>query len=139
MTPTLLGRWQTRLLLFLTVGILLTLPFSIAIDGPFYSLLFSIMFWGFFWDCLYTVIQKFRWDRDWPATFQVIAGLWEAFFLLLIISAFGIDGRYIEDGSFSVFWFTIHYSTVWLGIFTASQILMRILFPQWRFRGGRWF
>ena len=140
MTPTLLGRWQTRLLLFLTVGILLTWPFSVSVDGPFYSVLFGIMWWGLVWDCLYTTIQKFRWDRDWPAAFQLAAGLWEAFFLLLLISAFGINNTYfIDDGSFSIFWFIIHYSVVWLGIFTASQVLMRILFPQWRFRGGRWF
>ncbi|MEL7225384.1 MAG: hypothetical protein AAGL17_11080, partial [Cyanobacteria bacterium J06576_12] len=69
MTPTLLGRLQTRLLLFLTVGVVLTFPFAIAIDGPFFSILFWIMILGFFWDCLYTFIQKFRWDRDWPAAY----------------------------------------------------------------------
>ena len=137
MTPTLLGRLQTRLLLFLTVGVVLTFPFAIAIAGPFFSILFWIMILGFFWDCLYTFIQTFRWDRDWPAAYQVIAGIWEAFFLLSIIVSFGLYGS--DFGDFSVFWFTVHYSTVWLGIFIASQVLMRLLFPRWRFRGGRWF
>jgi hypothetical protein len=34
MTPTLFGRWQTRLFLFATVGVLITLPFYLGIIGP---------------------------------------------------------------------------------------------------------
>lgn len=139
MTPTLLGRWQTRVLLTLTVGVVLTWPFSLFLGGSAFTILFSLLFWGFLWDGLYTFIQKFRWDRDWPAAFQVAAGIWEAFFLLLLISTTGLFGIFIDDGFFSVFWFLVHYSTVWLGMFVASQVLMRLLFPQWRFRGGRWF
>ncbi|MEL7333920.1 MAG: hypothetical protein AAFN12_16860, partial [Cyanobacteria bacterium J06560_2] len=75
MTPTLLGRWQTRFLLFMTVGVLLTCPFTIAVEGAFFSVLFCILLWGFLWDCLYTFTQKFRWDRDWPAAYQVAAGI----------------------------------------------------------------
>ncbi|MEO1620419.1 MAG: hypothetical protein AAFU53_05215 [Cyanobacteria bacterium J06632_3] len=136
MTPTLLGRWQTRLLLFMTVGVLITSLFADVADKPFFQLLFWILAWGFLWDVLYTFIQKFRWDRDWPAVYQVAAGIWEAFFLLTFIYAFGLFGSYY--GEFSVGWFLAHYCTVWLGIFLASQVLMRLLFPRWRFRGGRW-
>ena len=137
MTPTLLGRWQTRFLLFLTVGIPLTLPFAIALDGPFFSILFWLMVWGFVWDALYTLMQKFRWDRDWPAAYQVGAGIWEAFFFLLFIGFFALLG--VGYYNFSLFWFLVHYVVVWSGIFLASQVLMRIFFPRWRFRGGRWF
>jgi len=31
MTPTLFGRWQTRLLLFSTIGVLVTLPFFLGL------------------------------------------------------------------------------------------------------------
>lgn len=137
MTPTLLGRLQTRLLLFLTVGVLLSMPFSLSVEGHFFPILFWIMCWGFLWDVLYTFIQKFRWDRDWPAAYQVAAGVWEAFFMLAFIYSFGLYGSYF--GEFPVGWFLFHYSTVWLGIFLSSQVLMRLLFPRWRFRGGRWF
>ncbi|MEO0769346.1 MAG: hypothetical protein AAFY72_07915 [Cyanobacteria bacterium J06649_4] len=135
MTPTLLGRWQTRLLLFITVGVLLTVPFSIVLPGPSFQILFWILGWGFVWDILYTFIQKFRWDRDWPAAYQVAAGIWEAFFLLTFIYTFGLFGS--AFGNFSISSFIFHYATVWLGIFLASQVLMRLLFPRWRFRGGR--
>ncbi|MEL7355256.1 MAG: hypothetical protein AAFV85_00875 [Cyanobacteria bacterium J06634_6] len=138
MTPTLLGRWQTRILLTLTVGVILTLPFWWFINVDAFTILFSLLFWGLLWDCLYTLMQKFRWDRDWPAAYQVAAGVWEAFFLLLLISTVGLFGIFIDDGFFSLFWFVVHYSTVWLGMFLASQVLMRLFFPQWRFRGGRW-
>ena len=89
MTPTLLGRWQTRILLTLTVGVVLTLPFWLFVNVDAFTILFSLLFWGLLWDCLYTLMQKFRWDRDWPAAYQVAAGVWEAFFLLLIISTVG--------------------------------------------------
>ena len=137
MTPTLLGRLQTRLLLFMTVGMFVTFFFYAAIDGPFFGMLIWIMLFGFMWDCLYTFIQKFRWDRDWPAAYQRAAGVWEAFFFLLFVYSFGLYGA--DFGQFPFFWFVFHYSTVWLAIFLSSQVLMRLLFPRWRFRGGRWF
>ena len=31
----------------------------------------------------------------------------------------------------------IHYWAVWLATFLASQSIMRIIFPRWRFFGGR--
>ena len=34
MTPTLIGRWQTRLLLLATIGVLITLPFAFGTIGP---------------------------------------------------------------------------------------------------------
>jgi hypothetical protein len=34
MTPTLFGRWQTRLLLLATLGVLVSLPFVMGWIGP---------------------------------------------------------------------------------------------------------
>ena len=141
MTPTLLGRWQTRLLLLATVGILITLPFALGIFSPGAS---SVYFWvlayiaifGIGWDILYNYLQKFRWDRDWPAIFQLFAGIWEAIFLILIIKVLRLPLPGVSD--FDIGLFIRHYSFVWLGVFLASQTIMRILFPRWRFRGGQW-
>ncbi|MGK7909549.1 MAG: hypothetical protein AB4040_20255 [Synechococcus sp.] len=120
MTPTLLGRWQTRVLLFGTIGALVSIPFgATALEILLYALIL-----GLFWDVLYTWIQKFRWDRDWPAALQLAAGIWEG--LVLWTLFFG-------------FFSWVHYSLVWLGVFIGSQSLMRLMFPRWRFRGGRWF
>jgi predicted permease len=142
MTPTLFGRWQTRLFLLATVGTLVTLPFYLGLINSKPS---SIYFWvlgyvalfGIGWDMLYIYLQHFRWDRDWPGAFQFIAGIWEAIFVAVLITIIGLPGIPKED--FDLGAFALHYSLVWLVIYLASQTVMRILFPYWRFRGGQLF
>lgn len=143
MTPTLLGRWQTRLFLLATVGILITLPFYWGIIGPetgfdyypvFFRILGYVALFGLGWDVLYSYLQKFRWDRDWPGILLLLAGIWEGAFVLCLVKLFGLPGVPQE---LPVLWFIIHYSGVWLGVYLASQSFMRILFPRWRFQGGR--
>lgn len=143
MTPTLFGRWQTRLFLFATVGVLITLPFYLGVIGPdlidgersiYYRILGYMALFGCCWDILYNYLQKFRWDRDWPGALQLVAGIWEAVFVACGVKLLGLPGISKE---LPLVWFAIHYSLVWLSIYTASQALMRILFPRWRFRGGQ--
>lgn len=141
MTPTLLGRWQTRLFLMGTIGLLLTLLFCGGLVGNpaglvYLAILIYLTVFGLGWDCLYMVIQGFRWDQDWPAAFQWLAALWEGIFFLLIRDGLGIVLPFTYD--FDISWFVFHYSVVWLGVFIASQSLMRLLFPRWRFFGGQW-
>jgi hypothetical protein len=137
MTPTLFGRWQTRVFLFSTVGVLITIPFALGIIGEggssFFSVLLDVFLFGLGWDVLYIYLQGFRWDRDWSAVFQLLGGIWEAIFIVAIVKLLGLPGI---PQDLSLLWFTIHYSCVWLGIFAASQTIMRILFPHWRFYGG---
>ncbi|ACB00709.1 MULTISPECIES: hypothetical protein [Cyanophyceae] len=146
MTPTLLGRWQTRLLLMGTVGALLTVCFAEGLWGnPVGAVYWAV--WGYItvfglgWDCLYIYLQNYRWDQDWPAILQWLAALWEGIFFLFLWAGLpnfaGVALPLTAD--LSLTWFVIHYSSVWLGIFVVSQSLMRILFPLWRFHGGRWF
>lgn len=141
MTPTLFGRWQTRLLLLGTVGSIVTLPFAFGIIGPgatatYFWVLAYIAIFGLGWDIVYNYLQKFRWDRDWPAAFQLLAGIWEAIFLLFILKVLRLPLPGLENLVFGSF--IRHYSLVWLGVFLVSQTIMRILFPRWRFRGGQW-
>lgn len=141
MTPTLFGRWQTRILLFATVGVLATLPFFMGLIGSqsgaiFFRILAYVGIFGMGWDILYIYIQHFRWDRDWPGAFQLLAGIWEAVFVLFLIKIVGLPGIPPQDLELRAF--GLHYSFVWLAIYLASQTLMRILFPYWRFRGGQW-
>ncbi|NCJ08103.1 hypothetical protein GS597_16630 [Synechococcales cyanobacterium C] len=142
MTPTLLGRWQTRILLFLTVGLLLTLPFGLGWIGPggtaFFAILFYLLGLGLGWDVLYIYLQKFRWDQDWPAAYQWLAALWEGLVIVLLFEAMAISLPGVDAEAFQLGWFLLHYMVVWVGIFLASQSLMRLLFLHWRFRGGQW-
>lgn len=139
MTPTLFGRWQTRLLLLATVGVLVTLPFAIGLMGvasqPLLWVLGYVALFGVVWDVLYTYLQKFRWDRDWPAAFQLLAGIWEAIFIALLIKSIGLPGIPKQT---PLTLYLLHYTLVWLAVFTASQTLMRVIFPRSRFRGGQW-
>jgi hypothetical protein len=140
MTPTLLGRWQTRLFLLSTVGVLITLPFALGIIGSgasavFFWILVYVALLGLLWDVLYNSLQKSRWDRDWPGVLQLFAGVWEAIFIACIVKLFGLPNVSRE---LPLNEFIIHYSLIWLSVYIASHTLMRILFPRWRFRGGKW-
>lgn len=141
MTPTLLGRMQTRLLLLFTVGLAVTF----VIAGWYESILFGafgipfvVLVWvaviGLLWDVAYNEIQKRRWDSDWPPAYQLIAGLAEgvlAYVLLRLALLPGVP----ETLPGWMFW--VHYATVWFWTFLMTQGPLRILFPQWRFRGGQ--
>ncbi len=137
MTPTLQGRWQTRLLLLLTIGFAISLIFSFFLPSFFtpFILVMYVLILGFGWDILYNFLQTFRWDRDWPPAFQLAAGIFEALVIWLIFRLSGLPG---VDPNLDIITFVAHYSAVWITTFLASQGLLRIIFPRWRFRGGEW-
>ncbi|MDJ0577585.1 MAG: hypothetical protein QNJ65_20800 [Xenococcaceae cyanobacterium MO_234.B1] len=140
MTPTLFGRWQTRIFLLSTVGILLTLPFAWGWVGDRASLTY---FWvllylglvGLAWDCLYHLLQQFLWDHDWPGILQLGAAVIEAIFLIMLINFF--DLPHISPSDLNLSLFVLHYSVVWVAVYLSSWVIMRLFFPRWRFRGGR--
>ncbi len=143
MTPTLFGRWQTRLLLLATVGVLVSLPFAIGWIGSsansvYFWILGYIAIFGLGWDVLYDYLQKSRWDRDWPAIYQLLAGIWELVFVFCGIKLFGFLPIPLPKEELQLAAFLLHYSVVWLAVFISSQSLMRIIFIRWRFRGGEW-
>lgn len=140
MTPTLLGRWQTRILLLATVGGLVTLPFYFGFMGKpswiYFAVLGYVALFGLVWDILYIYLQKFRWDRDWPGVFQLLGGIGEGLLIAGLAKTVGLPG--ISAQIFNVGVFICHYSLVWWATYLASVSLTRILFPRQRFRGGRW-
>jgi hypothetical protein len=130
MTPTLLGRWQTRFLLLATVGLFWTLPFWFFFGRTPPLNLALVLVLGFCWDILYTFLQKLRWDRDWPPAYQLVAGIFEG------LVVFVLDLILRLEVSPSVF--LAHYGLVWLATFLMSQGPLRFIFPRWRYRGGQW-
>ncbi|MGB0387586.1 MAG: hypothetical protein ACPGWR_22430 [Ardenticatenaceae bacterium] len=145
MTPTLFGRWQTRVFLLGTYGVLITLFFGWLFswwpepgDPDSYTTTLSILgyviLFGFGWDLLYNYLQTFSWDSDWPPTHQLAAGIVEAIFLWILLLYVDLPGV-----AFLELWaFVLHYSTVWIITFLLSQSAMRIWFPRWRYNGGQW-
>ncbi|MCH2232490.1 MAG: hypothetical protein MK111_24615 [Crocosphaera sp.] len=142
MTPTLFGRWQTRIFLLATIGVIFSLPFYFGFLGghegdlSYFFVVIYVAIFGFFWDILYDYLQKILWDHDWPGVLQFLAGVLEGFFLFLVIILIGLPG--IKSYQFDLFVFIKHYSLVWLAIYLSSWIIMRLLFPRWRFCGGEW-
>jgi len=133
-TPTLVGRWQTRVVLLATVGLLITLPFAAVAGMPPFVVLAYVATIGLAWDMLYSLLQAFRWERDWPPAFAVIAAIAEAVLIYVLATLVGLPGlpRDLPLGLFAA-----HYTAVWVSVFLFAQFPMRALFPWWRFHGGR--
>lgn len=137
MTPTLLGRWQIRCFLLATVGLFLSLLVGLLVKNLFTPLLalFYVLLLGLGWDALYQYIQTLRWDRDWPTSFQVVAGILEGAFLWGLIQTGKLPGV-AKTLPFLVF--LAQYSSIWLLTFILTQGLLRTLWPKWRYQGGQW-
>ncbi len=135
MTPTLVGRWQTRIATLATLGLLVTLVLSLLLGTGVFLVLIYVALFGLAWDVLWIGLQKFRWDRDWPIAFQWLTAAIEGAFVFLVVALFGLTG--IPQGGLGLGAFLIHYTLVFLVIFLWVQGPMRALFPFWRFHGGR--
>lgn len=145
MTPTLLGRWQTRFLLLGTVGVLITLMFG-AFYGNFITplaLLGYVIIIGFGWDILYNFLQTCRWERDWPPIFFAGAGVIEGAFIWTLVKAdfvwnlLGLSQMPGVASDLTLAQFAAHYGTVWLVTFLILLGPIKIILLEWRFRGGR--
>ena len=140
MTPTLLGRWQTRYFLLATVGLTVTLLFDLGFLGSnqgsptYFWVLAYVGIFGFFWDILYNYLQKLLWDHDWPGAIQFFACIAEGLVLGLVCKYIGLP----QVDNFNIRGFIFHYSLVSVVAFLASWVVMRLLFPRWRFQGGVW-
>lgn len=138
MTPTLLGRWETRFLLLATFGVIITLIVGLIIKNiatPFLLLGYVFLF-GLVWDALYEYISTFRWDRDWPTVFQVLAGVVEGALVWLLLRYVNLPGIPARTVLFSVF--IGMYASIWLLTFIIAQGPLRIVLVKWRYRGGEW-
>lgn len=135
MTPTLIGRWQTRIVFLATLGVLVSIPFWLIAGTPVF---FVIVAWvavlGLAWDVLYSFLQAFRWERDWPPAFAVVAGLVEGAAVYLLTTKIGLPGI---PADLALGLFAFQYSCVWLVTFFWGQGPMRAFAPWWRFHGGR--
>jgi hypothetical protein len=141
MTPTLLGRWQTRIVLLATIGVIVSAIYTPIFDNPgndeiYFKILGYVALFGLGWDIVFILLQRLRWDRDWPAAFQVATCVAEGAVLWVVIDQFGLPG--ISEGSV-LFWerFVPHYLVVWFVGFLWVQGPMRVFTLHWRFLGGR--
>ena len=139
MTPTLRGRWQTRVFLFGVIGLpvtfviaLLTLPLTLGLGFIVLPLvLVFLLFVGLVLDLVYDRIQQGRWDHDWPVHLQIWAGLGE-----LILVGFLLIPLWVLTAGVGLLIYPFHYAAVWIPSFLVLQGPLQILLPRWRFEGG---
>jgi len=135
MTPTLIGRIQSRIFFVATFGVawsilifpvlLLTgVSFGGAVSGVLRALVLVTVL-GVLWEFLYHALQQIRWEKDWPSLFSLLLGIPEGLVLYLFVR--DIPGLT----------FFIHFATTWIAIWLAAHGPMRVLFHRWRFHGGR--
>ena len=144
MTPTLRGRRQTRLFLMGAIGVPVTLPFCVLglltapVAGPIVAVaplyvLAVVTVVGLVLDRTYDRMQQQRWDHDWPVHLQVVAGGVEG--AIAFVVSFGCCGLGVLALPAMVL-FPVHYGLVWGLALLFVQGPIRVLFPQWRYRGG---
>jgi hypothetical protein len=148
MTPTLRGRMQTRIFVLWTIGLLLTIFYTVVFrmflaDPPpwtdiaawnLFLILGYVTLFGLGWDILYMYIQSFHWDRDWPLAYQLLSGIPEGLLVYVLFAAGWLPGIVYHEGDW---WrFLLHYGSVWLLTYLWLVGPMRIVFVRWRFRGG---
>lgn len=146
-TPTLLGRLETRVLSVLLVGVAWTavvtpfLPLSGLAPGAsrlgeLYRLTFSALglltlFGVVVWEPVYQLLQQFRWEKDWPAMFVLVQVLPEGALVHYVL-------HWLVPGP-GLGWagFILDFGTTWLVVFAFVHGPIRVPFLRWRFRGGR--
>ena len=147
MTPTLIGRIQTRIALLATVGVVWTLligPLLVGIMsdddatlGDVYRLAFAALVVvgvvGIAWEFLYHGLQQYRWEKDWPTLFGLLTGVPEGILAFLILDNMMMDSSGVATPS--TFW--THFITTWVLVWLAANGPMRVLMIRWRYRGGR--
>lgn len=141
MTPTLIGRIQSRLVVVLLVGLVWTIlitPFLPAGGAPlgsvygmtFRAVIYTAVVGAIIWEPLYHWIQQYRWEKDWPTGLGLITAIPEGVVVLAMLQNSGP----VPGGAF-----VIHFATTWLLVWFVVNGPIRALLPRWRFRGGRLF
>jgi len=142
MTPTLPGRLQTRFFLLAVIGGLVTLVVAPVLPGggslsERYQTLFTVLLLvavvGIAWELLYTFLQQFRWEKDWPTLFGLLTGVPEGLVAYALLDAGLVPGVGRVDPAA----FTLHFALVWVAVWLFANGPMRVLDLRWRYRGGR--
>lgn len=148
MIPTLAGRIQTRLLLFVLIGIPVTLLYAWAILGGnwewreiqiFLWFLCTITGLGLLLDPIYIFLQSTRWDRDWPFAYQFFFS-WVEFGIVFFLARAALIPYLPEfafQGARGLGIASLHFTLVFIPSFLALLGPLQTLFVRWRFKGGQ--
>ena len=144
MTPTLLGRWETRIVLYVFLGLPITLLYSLYLKRwewlPFWDpfvFISLILVAGLILDILYIQLQNLRWEGDWPFAFQFAVSIGE-FFLVYWLMSEGWFDQLLIDGGGRIPFSTAAYHFAWVFVPSFLMLLgpLQIFFVRWRFKGA---
>jgi len=156
MLPTMKGRWLTRILLFLWIGVPITFIFSLMVAGPRspvlpfvgwhydilpFQILSLLLLVGLVLDPVYIYAQQFRWERDWPFAFQFFFSIVEFVIVLALVWWGALDFTrppldLHTPENYVIF--VIHFACVFIPSFIAVLGFVQIFMIRWRFKGGEW-
>ncbi|QXT38915.1 hypothetical protein [Gymnodinialimonas ceratoperidinii] len=145
MIPTLSGRLQTRIFLFLVIGLPITILFGMAQAGwrwdwsvvqIYLWFLCAVVGMGLLFDPLYIFAQSLRWERDWPFAFQAFFS-WVEFGVVYFLARAGLVPFLPETAFQSLGTPALHFALVFVPSFLVLLGPMQVLFLRWRFKGGQ--
>lgn len=149
MIPTLSGRWQTRILLYVFIGLPVTFLYAqyltnwrwppafelSAFTDPF-AFLTAILILGLILDVAYDQGQRFRWEGDWPFAFWLFFSIIEFFAVYIGMEYLGILDYFLPDGRIPFNIAAWHYAFVLIPSFIAVLAAIQIFLVRWRYKGG---
>ncbi len=149
MTPSLVGRIQTRLFLLFTVGLAWTivvtpiLPRGAALPGEstagelygttIAALITVAVLGAIVWEPLYHLAQQYRWEKDWPILFGLLTAIPEGIIAFAVID----DSMMASSGVAGPTTFWALFLSTWLVVWLFASGPMRVVMLRWRYRGGR--
>jgi hypothetical protein len=144
MTYSLAGRMQTRIVLFAVIGGIWTalitpiLPTRLPLGRSYemsFTVLGLIIVLGLLWELLYHLLQQYRWDKDWPTAFSLLAGVPEGTLIWLLL---GTD-TWFWDVPVTARGYWLLFVSIWLVVWVALSGPIRVLLVRRRWRGGKLF
>ena len=140
MTPSLLGRLQSRFVLVAVFGLGWTILVALlvasvadasladALRATLLALVLVGVFGVVLWEPLYHLVQQYRWEKDWPTGLGLVTGLNEGALVWFVLVQ-------LVDATFAAF--LLHFATTWLWLWFVVHGPLRVVHLRWRFRGGR--
>ena len=144
MTPTLLGRIQTRLAMLGTVGVVWTALIGLVVPRPegaassdVYKALFTALLIvavvGIVWELIYHALQQYRWEKDWPTVFGLVVAIPEGIVAWMFLK----HDMPWAVGEVQASTFLTMFVSLWLLVWAITNGPLQIFFLRWRYRGGR--
>ncbi len=94
---------------------------------------------GLFWELIYHFLQQFRWDKDWPPMFTLLAAIPEGLLLWLVINLIGVEHGSLALDSSGFAMFAIHFASTWVLMWLFMVGPLHAISLHWRFEGGEFY